>query len=437
MILLIHTSTAAKDVSQRLGKPEYSYRFVVQEFKPLLEQIGTVIEVADPQNEVDAIYEACAARGEPCIFLCFMPPSKTPIDLKCPTIPVYAWEFDHLPDEAFGGKPRNDWRRVLARLGAALTHSSYTVARTRAAMGPNFPVECVPAPLWDRIQAVRRMPPPAHVLPVNGLIIDSTRTDLRAYRKSARIEALPDILPLPPNLGEYQGSIDMNGIVYTAIFNPGDARKRWMQMINAFCEALHDKSDATLLLKLTHHDPSEMLPNMLEAVYTMGPVSCRVLFVHAYLEEPEYNAMLRNTTYVLNVSSGEGQCLPLMEYMSAGIPAVACRHTSMSDYIDSECAFIIDSSPEPGTWPHDQRQSYRTVRQRTHYHSLVSAYRNSYYVAKHEPDVYAAMSDAAVRSLERYCSVGVVRPRLQHFLQRSLDRHMLSLAQTRDPTVIS
>jgi hypothetical protein len=109
-----------------------------------------------------------------------------------------------------------------------------------------------------------------------------------------------------------------------------------------------------------------------------------------------------------------------MEYMSAGVPAVACRHTSMNDYVNDACAFVVESSLEPGAWPHDQRQALRTMRQRIHYQSLVNAYRNSYHVAKYEPDVYAAMSNAAARSLERYCSMRVVRPRLERFLHSLL-----------------
>jgi glycosyltransferase involved in cell wall biosynthesis len=422
MILIIHTSTPERDLAQSLGKPEYSYRFVVKEFRPLLEQLGTVIEVDDPENEVDPIYVNCVARGESCVFLCFLPPCKTPIGLACPTIPVFAWEFEVLPNEAFCGKPRNDWRRVLQHLGAALTHSSYTVTRTRAEMGKNFLVESVPAPLWDRLQAVRRAERPSHKLHAKGLVIDSTCTDLYAYRKQALVDALPDTLPLPSNAYEYQGGIDLNGVVYTAIFNPGDARKNWLKMINAFCEAFRDKEDATLLIKLTHHDPSALIPNMLEVIYTMGPVSCRVLLVHAYLDDDEYKSLLLNTTYSVNVSTGEGQCLPLMEYMSAGVPAVACRHTSMNDYVNDACAFVVESSLEPGAWPHDQRQALRTMRQRIHYQSLVNAYRNSYHVAKYEPDVYAAMSNAAARSLERYCSMRVVRPRLERFLHSLLPK---------------
>lgn len=420
MILIIHTSTAAAQIPQQLGRPEYSYRFVVEEFRPLLDELGSVIEVNDPEAEVDAIHADCVRRGEPCVFLSFMPPNKTPIALACPTIPVFAWEYEALPSEAFGDKPRNDWTRVLAKLGHALTHSSFTVERTRAALGPDFPVACVPAPLWDRMQVLRGPPSGPIRLHIDGLVIDSQRTDLSAYRKSLLLAAEPDTLPLPKIRDEEQGVIALDGVLYTAIFNPHDARKNWMEMINGFCDALRYKSDATLLIKLTHHDPADIIPNYLELLYKMGRMSCRVVLVHAYLQKPEYNALLRATTYAVNTSHGEGQCLPLMEYMSAGKPALAPRHTSMRDYIDEDGAFVIDSSVEPGTWPHDQRQAFRTLRQRIHYQSVVEAYRRSYHVARHEPEVYAAMGNAAAASLQRYCSIEVVRPRLQRFIQQRL-----------------
>jgi glycosyltransferase involved in cell wall biosynthesis len=437
MILLVHTSTAHQDLPQQVGRPEYSYRFVLHEFMPVLEQLGTVVEISDPGQEVDSIYAACAERGEACLFLCFLPPNKVPVGLRCPTIPVFAWEFETLPNEAFADKPRNDWRRVLQHFGGAITHSSFTVKRTRAAMGSEFPIISAPAPLWDRMQTLHRAHLPTKTLSLGGMFIDSTRTDLSAYSKDKLLAAAPDALPLPADLQEYQGSIDLDGVIYTAIFNPFDARKNWLQMINAFCEALRDKPDATLLIKLTHHDPAPIIPDMLEAIYTMGPARCRVLLVHAYLQRADYDTLLLNTTYALNVSNGEGQCLPLMEYMSAGVPAVSCRHTSMADYVDEQCAFVIDSSLEMGAWPHDQRQAYRTMRQRVHYRSLVDAYRQSYYVAKQEPDTYAHMSIAARQSLERYCSTRVVLPRLKRFLAEHLARHSSKLALRQPNTIAS
>jgi glucan phosphorylase len=105
-----------------------------------------------------------------------------------------------------------------------------------------------------------------------------------------------------------------------------------------------------------------------------------------------------------------------MEYMSSGKPAISPRHTAMLDYIDDSCAFVVDSFLEPGTWPHDMRQAFRTLREHVQVDSLIQAYRSSYYVAKQEPDTYQAMAAAAVESLRNYCSHAVVRPRLAEFL---------------------
>jgi glycosyltransferase involved in cell wall biosynthesis len=409
MILLVYTSTADKDLIKRLGLPEYSYRFVIREFMPLLHEFGKVIEVSQPEQEVDAIYAACLARGEDCLFLCFMPPNKIPLRLRCPTIPVFAWEYGTLPNEPFRGRPRNDWTRVLARFGMAITHSSFVVERTRSLLGPNFPIACIPAPLWDRMQhrQVAQHEPPCFTF--QGLAIDSKKVELSPYGHNALKAVPPCEHPATTRPATKPVTITLEGIVYTSIFNPYDGRKNWQVMLSAFCEALRNNDDATLLLKLTHHDPSGMLPAMFQQLHQMGPFRCRILIVHAYLSDDAYDDLLRGTTYALNASHGEGQCLPLMEYMSSGKPAIAPRHTSMLDYIDEDCAFVVESSSEIGAWPVDPRQTYRTLRQRIHYASLVEAFRTSYYVAKHEPDTYRAMGHAARQSLKRYCSMDTAR----------------------------
>lgn len=426
MKLLVYTSTAGRDLSKRLGQPEYSYRFVIQEFRPLLERIGSVIEISDPESEVDAIYETCRARGEECVFLCFMPPNKVPLGLACPTIPVFAWEYESLPSQEFNGKPRNDWVRVLNHLKGALTHSSYTVERARAFLGRDYPIASVPAPLWDRMQGKGRAAQGTRRIRCNGMLIDSRVVDLSQYRKSLINATLPKSLPLPETAVQGVQDLLLQGVVYTAVFNPCDGRKNWHTMIGAFCEALRDRPDATLVFKLTHYDPSEVIPWMLESVYHMGPIAGRIVFLHAYLDPEDYESLLSATTFALNASHGEGQCLPLMEYMSAGKVAIAPCHTSMRDYVDEECAFVVDSSEEIGSWPHDPRQTLRTLRHRIHHQSLVSAFRRSYYVATQEPAVYDAMSRAAVESLRRYCSMDVVGPRLAASMLERLARAPLA-----------
>ena len=424
MIILVHTAFHGQSVPDNLGRPEYSYYFVLREFRPMLEDLGIVVEVSDPEREVDVIYRNCIRRRMPCVLLSFMPPNKVPVGLACPTIPVFAWEYETLPVESFGDKPRNDWRRVLAQLGAAITHSQSTAQAVRRAMGDAFPVIVAPAPLWERFSS-RHVPASLpHVrdldLHIEGMLIDSRLIDLQPYSKAAERASEPVPLPLPA--GRCEGSIELrlSGIVYTSIFNPGDGRKNWSDMITAFCLAFRHDEDATLLLKLSHHDIREVLPQMLVCMHMAGTFSCRIVIVHGYLQQEDYERLLDATSYAVNCSHGEGQCLPLMEYMSCGKPAVSPRHTAMLDYIDPSCAFVVDSSPVPGTWPHDMRQAFRTLRAQVHVGSLVNAYRRSFYVARNEPETYSHMAAAAVESLRTYCSRGVLLPRVEMFLRNAI-----------------
>jgi glycosyltransferase involved in cell wall biosynthesis len=420
MIILVHTAFHGGNVAANLGQPEYSYYFVLREFRPMLEQLGIVIDIHDPLREVDVIYRNCLSHGMPCVFLSFMPPNKAPIGLACPTVPVFAWEYGHLPDEGFSGKPRNDWRRVLKQLGAAITHSSFTVETVKHAVDNTFPIIAAPAPLWDRLSTKNHpaLPPGSRSvrLRVDGMVIDSRITDLSEYSKAKELACAPEPLPLPMERSEGISELELDGIIYTAVFNPGDGRKNWVDMISAFCVAFAHNADATLLLKLSHHDISEVVPKMLECMHKGDNFACRIVIVHGYLHQDDYEHMVDATTYTVNTSHGEGQCLPLMEYMSSGKPAISPRHTAMLDYIDDSCAFVVDSFLEPGTWPHDMRQAFRTLREHVQVDSLIQAYRSSYYVAKQEPDTYQAMAAAAVESLRNYCSHAVVGPRLAEFL---------------------
>ncbi len=416
-LILVHSKTTDATISSNLGLSEYSYYFVLRAFRPMLERIGTVVEVRELETQVDAIYHDCVAHGIPCVFLNFAPPNHVPLALECPTVPVFAWEFSTLPSEPFNGKPRNDWVGVLKRLGAAITHSSYTANTVRHDVGVDFPVVSVPAPLWNRYAAQRtRVQLGKRRLRMQGALVDSRETDLSPYTKRAVHD--PDCMPpLPSSRRVGDIEITLEGVVYTSIMNPGDGRKNWMDMIQAFCHAFRDVPDATLVLKLTHHDHAERVPLLLNAMYHNNPFACRLLLLHGYLDDEAYAQLLDVSTYTVNTSFGEGQCLPLMEYMSAGVPAVTPRHTAMLDYVNSENAFVVNSWPSPGTWPHDPRQAIRTLRQMIDFGSLVEAYRKSHRVAREDPGRYAMMSAAATRALSDYCAIEPNTEKLREFLR--------------------
>ncbi|PRC93962.1 glycosyltransferase [Solimicrobium silvestre] len=417
MIIIIYSDTNAGSIEKNLGMSEYSYYFVLKEFRPILEQLGIVVTVTDPAREVDTIYRNAQAHGETCVFLSFSPPHKTEINLDCPTIPVFAWEFNTIPQEIWDNDPRNDWRTVFAKLGCAITHSNFTVATARAAMTPTYPIISAPAPVWDRFARLReRANSGAVEIDIAGTVIDTNDTDITVFGPKQRHVPKPNLVRSAALAREQPVKLHLDGVVYTSVFNPYDGRKNWFDMIGAFCWAFRDHEDAVLVLKLTHHDIQPAVVSLLEDLCKLKPYQCRVVLISGYLADTEYEKLVAMTSYVVNTSHGEGQCLPLMEFMSCGIPAITPDHTAMVDYINGDNAFVVSSSTEPSHWPHDPRQAYRTLRYRIDWGSLRDAYLDSYHVFKHDQARYKKMAESAVTGLQKHCSQAVIAQRLREFI---------------------
>ena len=151
MVIIIHSETNKSNI-QNLGRPEYSYYFVLKEFRPVLERIGQVIEVSNPDELVDRLYFDCLSRGEECVYLSFSPPHRTPIHYACPTIPVFAWEFSTIPTESWQGEPRHDWRVVLEPVAGDYPFDIHGQHRARCDGRRHIRLRD-PAPVWDRFAA--------------------------------------------------------------------------------------------------------------------------------------------------------------------------------------------------------------------------------------------------------------------------------------------
>ena len=456
MKYILYSETSDKTVQARLGAPEYSYYFVRETFRTLLEKHHDVAVVTNPEREVDPLYDLHRANGDDCLFLSFAPPHRTCLSLRCPTVPVFAWEFDTIPTDVWDDDLRNDWRTVLWRLGRAITHSQYSVQAIKAALGENFPVMSLPAPVWDtwysRMTEMEVRNP--EEIEVRAGVLDSSRlphgarpgfgtggNKSRWLRRRARwrksfAKRARRVAPFvahwfrenatpttrPPVL------LPLSGIIYTSVFSPYDGRKNWEDMLTAFCVALSDCEDATLILKLVHHDntlANEMIANLLTK---LPPHRCRVIVIDGFLSESEYGALMAATTFVVNTSHGEGQCLPLMEFMSAGKPAVTPQHTGMADYIDEEVAFIVRSSQELCCWPHDPRWMLRAHRHRIDWQSLVEAYRASYSVAKQQPETYERMSRGATARQREHCSEAAVYAKLKELVEQATSTYTPQIA---------
>ncbi len=550
MKFITYSGVNQASVKDNLGKPEYSYYFVSAGYKGVLESLGEVIEINDPEAEVDPIFEA---SEEPCVFLCFTPPHLAPVGLRCPTICVFAWEFDTIPDEAWDDNPKNDWRTVLADHGRAITLASYSSASVRRAMGSSYPCGTIPVPVWDKFERLRRaragvFPIKSGTLEFIGDITDSLRFSLSqrqgissspgaqawegeafslrfdydgdgisclngfyapeqwgAWSRSAnpyvelprsisgRVKVQLEVQgyhrnlgrPVSVTLGSSKTTLDLihhptrhelefdliepasqltfrdleitppveaedqrtlgiglvsltvsraeesshaevadgeveslhlEGVVYTSVFNPSDGRKNWKDMVTAFCHAHRDHADATLVLKMVTNDPNHYLGTLRFLLSQLAPFDCRVVAIRGYLPGDQFEKLITLTSFYVNTSHCEGLCLPLMEYFSSGVPAIAPDHTAMADYVADTHAFVVSSSVEQNVWPHDPRDLFRALRYRLNWESLYGAFRDSYVLAKEDSQGYRAMSVAAMERLEALTAEDTIRERIREFV---------------------
>ncbi|MDP3495352.1 MAG: hypothetical protein Q8R82_19755 [Hyphomonadaceae bacterium] len=432
MLFLEYSNYNQSTINDNFGAPEYSYWFVRKAFRHILERIGTRVEVKDPKREVDDIFRSARERGEPCVFLPFCPPNTTPLDQACPTIPVFAWEYDTLPDEVWNNNPTEDWTHVLRKTGMAMTHCQSAAESVRRSMGDAFPTWVIPAPLFDKYKLAKLdaqgWREPFDLVLEGGLAVSAGDVDLTWFRPERPPADGIDVLRLLDRNHIHRNKpqvLTLEGVIYTSILNPYDGRKNWRDMVSGFVWAFRETPTATLLLKLTRFDVEDGLLPVLQLISTLGPFSCRIVLIHGMLSESAYRGLIDCTSYTVNTSYGEGQCLPLMEYMSAGRPAVAPAHTAMRDYVTQENSFVIDSEARLTHWPHDERTAKRCMHYRVSFADLVHKFRQSYRVARDQPERYERLAASAVDSLRAFCSDEVAIARFDDVI-----KHVEALQRT-------
>jgi glycosyltransferase involved in cell wall biosynthesis len=456
--LLVTSMYTEGDLSRRLGRDAYSYRYVYRAFAPLLERWARTSEVAGQAAGLPAAVEAAREEGLAPLHLSFLPLHLMSRAEGVPNVGVPAWEFAEIPATDVAGDPRNNWARRAGELDLLITHTNYSRdAFLRA--GVRTAVHVVPVPIdpayfdvppWEpgrtavldcpcfvfpEASTLPRAPRPGlptatgHVparpgvrdlckravkalpAPVSRRLLRGFRAARAAVRAARQVLGEMDIRSLYPPLPR----LELSGVVYTTIFNPLDGRKNWLDLLSAYLIALRDCPDATLVVKLVVSPEWEA--DALREVFTYYRDAglahrCRVAFVTEYLSDEQLRDLTRASTYYLNASHAEGSCLPLQNFMAAGRPAVAPPNTGMADSLDERCGFLVDSHPEPTSWPIDLHGGLTTKWYRLVWQSLHDQLRASYEAARNGAARYRAMAGAARARMAGLASRGAVWPLL-------------------------
>lgn len=581
MQIMVYSETTEATVAGNLGRAEYSYYFILEKYLPLLQKMGKVVFVDNPESDVDRLYFKALESNDRSVFLSFTPPNRTARNLRCPTICVLAWEFDSIPYESWDpAEPWDNWVESIKQVGNVVTISDYATRVVKNQVGRHARVVTIAAPVVSEGQTAWQAASPPVMQQSISSPLDAGRRSLSVTAAVIDTEALeidtenvtpkmvnPDVLDgqqalwddhavdwvfsskskstgqylvgfynveewgcwsktahpsiiLPWSIcgdfvltlelvgyGENQGGVidvavgsetvqvvlqenlhvhemsfsltqpansirisgftaisapgardhrtlgiglsrlglhrpqgagvtgpvlgqsasddiapentitlSFAGPVYTSVFNPVDGRKNWHDIVTAFCWAFRDDPDKTLVLKMSHYNRSTFLGDLLLLFSRLWPFRCRIVSIHGYLPVEQMDDLVQSTDFVVNASLAEGQCLPLLEFMAAGVPALAPDHTAMETYINGANAFVVASSKQPYIWPNDPRRALRTVSNRIDWDSLRQAYVDSATVLEEDPARYAAMSRAAVTVVHQHYSVEKIAKDLENFL---------------------
>jgi hypothetical protein len=226
----------------------------------------------------------------------------------------------------------------------------------------------------------------------------------------------PNLFSPPPMPRTSASPLNLSGIVYSSIFNPRDHRKNWEDLLTGFLFALKDCEDATLVLKLITDQP-RAVDELWNFYHRTGiPHRCKVVFVPDFLSDEQLVELAGATTYYITTTRAEGNCLPLMNHLAAGRPAISPRHTAIADYFSRDIGFTVESHPEPAAFPQDSQLRKTTTWHRLVWTSLVEQIQKSYTVAKQDPTTYQRLARNARAEMLGWASLQEVGPRLREAL---------------------
>lgn len=464
--IIVYSLGTSADKLKNLGSYGYSYDLLKKSFLPLLADCGDVVEISKPESRLEYAVATAKKDGKAALVLGFAPFQNMHPTRSAPTVLYMCWEFPDVPVEPLNGDPRFVWVRK-AKHASLVVVPTHFVKDALERAGITTPICVVPTPMeaeqfdvpyWRADQSVTidcpgldlnvvRDPAPAPATaatPVSPPSISRSSLARRGYSWCKRQYVCHGQEWLPPKFDRWLkgfvkrrvarfknshaaalahggtteeefGSIKLDGVVFTMILNPSDGRKNWQDLLTAFVHALRDRADATLVLKFSVAD--RLAPGSVDQVAQIHNLlanvkhRCRVVVITKALTNDQMRSLMQATTFYANSTRAEGACLPIMEAMAAGRPALSPVHTAMTDYFDGSVGFVIDAQPEPTSWPGDVTQRYSTFWARLNWQSLADQLAAAYDLAK-DPVAYRALAQAARERMHQYSNVRSVREKL-------------------------
>ncbi len=277
--------------------------------------------------------------------------------------------------------------------------------------------------VWDRFDEQRvafELKEPAHVIQFLGLdtaeIPDAQ--DHRSLGLGIRWIALEGSTATVPAHASPIREQAVDGVVYTTLdADLADLHQScWRDVIKAFCFTFRRERSATLVLHVRHPLPP-FFARLHSLLHRMGPLACRIVVLHGELDAAQLRQLIDASTYYLHAPRCERLSVPLLQFMSAGVPVVVARHAQEISRATPSSGFVFDSILETPAWPTPERSEFFLGYHYPRWSSLVAAFAASHRLARRRPAEYAQLSRAAREAHATSSSDAVVAKELAEVLQ--------------------
>lgn len=365
------------------GYAHYSYGFAMESFGNTVKDSDTIAGTFSYPFHIGAARTAMRQHRDP-VSISFLPPDVALLVPKHKNICYFAWEFDKLPVKSDGnnGIFKKDYASTLSKFDHVLTLSSYAQETLKS-----YGIQSSVLPSAVVVKDVEQ---------------DESIDDLPCYQLSTSIDYYKEYQPT--TLGDLLDKHTyQNRFLY--ILNPHDIRKNFGNLVTAFVKFRESNPEAVLFLKMTAQgDLGKLQATAFKREFPAFPdtVFENVYFIPQKLSDSKLQMLINSCEYYVSPSRAEGQNLPLCEAMVSGRVCITPDHTSMSDYVTSDSAIILQSS----TWMIDETThkykefwgfSWFNVGEQT----ILDALNKTISLT---PEEKIAMIDKAKRNVEDFCS---------------------------------
>ena len=163
--------------------------------------------------------------------------------------------------------------------------------------------------------------------------------------------------------------VTIGGLVYTTMFNIGDPRKNYLDLLSAFLIAFRDRPDVTLVIKLVtnpvreHHEVGLLRQRYLGLGMRHR---CRVVVITDFLSNEQMTRLMQLDDLLRQHEPRQGRVSAAAAGLAGGRPALAPAHSASAITWTTRSASSSRRIPEPAIWPHDPER-----RLETYWHRLV------------------------------------------------------------------